>query len=135
MHISQVMTQRLAECPAEAQPQLEALLNLIYDCAKEEQLDLSCGLKWHEPSFWTKKGSPFRIHWDESGNLSLMFHCQTKLIETFRTVFPDWTYEGNRALHLDGIVLEQLRPVLHCAFHYQYLRHKPLLGLLPESER
>ena len=129
MQMSSDMTKRLTECPPNAQAALQELLAFIQELAIEEGVDLACGLKWNEPSFWTKQGSPFRIYWDDFGNLSLMFHCQTKLIETFRIVFPNWTYEGNRALRLEKIPLENLRPVFHCAFHYKSLRQEPLLGL------
>lgn len=30
---------------------------------------------------------------------AMYFHCQTKLVESFRTMFPnDFSFEGNRAL-------------------------------------
>ena len=60
-------------------------------------------LKWGEPAYVTKAktGSTFRMDWKskDPGHYRMYFHCQTNLVETFRTLFPnDFQFEGNRAL-------------------------------------
>jgi hypothetical protein len=60
-------------------------------------------LKWGEPAYVTKNksGSTVRMDWKQKApdRYALYFHCQTNLVETFRTLFPhDFSFEGNRAL-------------------------------------
>ena len=61
-------------------------------------------LKWGEPAYVTsqsKSGSTVRIDWKKSApsQYAMYFHCQTNLVETFRTLFPnDFKFEGNRAI-------------------------------------
>jgi hypothetical protein len=64
-------------------------------------------LKWGEPAYVTsqsKSGSTVRIDWKKStpNQYAMYFHCQTNLVETFRTLFPgEFNFEGNRALIFD----------------------------------
>ena len=42
-----------------------------------------------------------RIGWKKSApsQYAMYFHCQTNLVETFRTLFPrEFSFEGNRAI-------------------------------------
>jgi len=60
-------------------------------------------LKWGEPAYVTKNGSgsTVRIDWKakDPGRYAMYFHCQTKLVSTFRSLFPEeFAFEGNRAL-------------------------------------
>jgi hypothetical protein len=60
-------------------------------------------LKWGEPAYITKNksGSTVRMDWkkNDPNHYAMYFHCQTNLVETFRTIFPnDFKFEGNRAL-------------------------------------
>ena len=61
-------------------------------------------LKWGEPAYVTsqsKSGSTIRIDWKKSkpSQYAIYFHCQTNLVETFRTLFPgEFKFEGNRAI-------------------------------------
>ncbi len=61
-------------------------------------------LKWGEPAYVTaqsKSGSTVRIGWKKSApsQYAMYFHCQTNLVETFRTLFPnEFRFEGNRAI-------------------------------------
>jgi hypothetical protein len=65
-------------------------------------------LKWGEPAYVTshsKSGSTIRIHWKQATPLryAMYFHCQTNLIETFKTLFPnDFEFEGKRAIVFNG---------------------------------
>ena len=61
-------------------------------------------LKWGEPAYLTsrsKSGSTIRIDWKKSrpGDCAMYFNCQTNLVGTFGTLFPqEFKFEGNRAL-------------------------------------
>jgi len=61
-------------------------------------------LKWGEPAYLTsasKSGSTIRIGWKKSAprRYALHFNCQTNLVDTFRSQFPDELKgEGNRAI-------------------------------------
>jgi Domain of unknown function (DU1801) len=92
---------------------LLALRDLIFRtaAATEGVGEIEETLKWGEPAYVTKNksGSTIRIDWkkNDPNNYAMYFHCQTNLIETFRTMFPhDLKFEGNRALvfPLEGTV-------------------------------
>ncbi|MEP6791921.1 MAG: DUF1801 domain-containing protein, partial [Ramlibacter sp.] len=57
-----------------------------------------------EPAYLTsqsKSGSTVRIAWKKSApsQYAMYFNCQTTLVDTFRTLFPDeLKFEGNRAI-------------------------------------
>ena len=58
-------------------------------------------LKWGEPSYRVKGGSPIRIDWKEKAadRYAMYVPCQTTLVETFRELYADtFIYEGTRAL-------------------------------------
>ena len=64
-------------------------------------------LKWGQVSYLTsesKSGSTIRIDQvkSESGRYALYFHCQTSLVETFRQLYPELAYGGNRCILLDA---------------------------------
>ena len=65
-------------------------------------------LKWGEPAYVTsqsRSGSTIRIDWKRAqpARYAMYFHCQTNLVETFRTLFPrDFAFEGNRAIVFDS---------------------------------
>ncbi len=68
-------------------------------------------LKWSEPAYLTEKtkaGSTIRLGWKAKfpEQYAMYFNCQTTLVDTFRTLFPEMTFEGNRAL-----VFQQEQPV------------------------
>jgi hypothetical protein len=91
--------------PPPIRTKLLALRELIYRTAAEtEQLgEIEETLKWGEPAYLTKSkiGSTIRLGWKKSSPLqfALYFHCQTNLVETFRTLFAnEFQYEGNRAI-------------------------------------
>ena len=121
--------------PKEVKPNLLELRSLILMVAAE--LDLGAveeTLKWGEPSYSVKSGSPVRIDWKlhSPNNYYLYFNCQTKLVDTFRELYSDiLTFQGNRA-----IVLQLSEPlpegtVKHCielALTYHKIKHLPLLG-------
>ncbi|MDC9595081.1 DUF1801 domain-containing protein [Xenorhabdus sp. IM139775] len=61
-------------------------------------------LKWGQPSYLTlETGSGTTIRLDRFGDshVAIFFHCQTTLIDTFRTLFPELNYSKNRAIVFD----------------------------------
>ena len=62
----------------------------------------------------------------------LYFHCQTKLIETFKTLYPaEFHFEGNRAMvfqQSDKIDIEPLKHCISMALDYHRIKHLPMLG-------
>ena len=95
--------------PAPVKARLLALRRLIFDTADttEGVGVLEETLKWGQPSYLTaesKSGSTIRIDQvkAEAGRYAVYFHCQTDLVETFRELYPDLRYGGNRCIILDA---------------------------------
>ncbi|HEX7924620.1 MAG TPA: DUF1801 domain-containing protein, partial [Bradyrhizobium sp.] len=93
---------------------LLALRRLIFDTAKATKGvgALEETLKWGQPSYLTPEtgsGSTVRIDQVKSSDqvkpaadqVAIYFHCQTNLVETFRELYPELSYSGNRAILLD----------------------------------
>jgi len=60
-------------------------------------------LKWGEPAYLTlasKSGSTIRMGWKQSApaQYAIYLNCQTSLVDTCQTRFPELKYEGNRAI-------------------------------------
>ena len=95
--------------PDPVKAKLLALRRLIFDTAKATKGvgALEEALKWGQPSYLTaesKSGSTIRIDQvkTEAGRYAVYFHCQTDLVETFRELYPELSYGGNRAILLDA---------------------------------
>ena len=64
-------------------------------------------LKWGEPAYLTGatgSGRTIRLGWFRSSDrdCAALFNCRTRLIDDFRSQFPDmFAYEKNRAILLD----------------------------------
>jgi hypothetical protein len=89
--------------PSPIKARLLALRRLILDTAKTTDGvgALEETLKWGQPSYLTtesKSGSTIRIDQvkAEAGRYAVYFHCQTDLVETFRELYPELRYSGNR---------------------------------------
>jgi Domain of unknown function (DU1801) len=95
-----------AAYPAGMRKKMLALRELILRTAAETEGvgELEETLKWGEPAYLTSSsgsGSTIRIDWKKKrpNEYAVYFNCQTTLVETFRTLFPnDFKFEGNRAL-------------------------------------
>lgn len=93
-------------CPPAIRRKLLALRTLIFETAASTEGvgELEESLKWGEPAYLTSatgSGSTVRIAWKKSrpSQYAMYFHCQTNLVETFRTLFPtEFKFEGNRAI-------------------------------------
>lgn len=84
-------------------------------------------LKWSQPAYLAKGGSTIRIDAvrGDSKRVALYFICHTDLVATFRELYPDMTYEGNRAILLDvrgKIPEDALRHCISLALTYRNKR-------------
>ena len=91
--------------PPKAKKAMFALRTLVLEtaCSTPGVGEIEETLKWGEPAYVTKNGagSTVRIDWKAKNpdRYAMYFHCQTDLVSTFRTLFPDdFAFEGNRAL-------------------------------------
>jgi uncharacterized protein DUF1801 len=115
--------------PRKMRQKLLKLRQLIFEVASkiDEVGELDETLKWGEPAYLTsqsKSGSLIRIDVKKSdpSRYAMYFHCQTHLVETFRSLFPTtFTYEKNRAIVFnenDRIPVSALRRCIAMALTY-----------------
>ncbi|MCS3455305.1 DUF1801 domain-containing protein [Aeromonas rivuli] len=121
--------------PTEARQQLERVRQLILDSAIENQLgEVEECLKWGEASYLVRGGTTIRIDWQPKDPhvIKVFFHCQTRLIETFREIYPGiFCFEGKRAIIVPLTTNIEQIPLRHCivlALKYHSLKGLPLLG-------
>jgi hypothetical protein len=95
--------------PKPVRARLLALRRLIFDTARRTKGvgALQETLKWGQPGYLTaetKSGSTIRIDRVKSAasQYAVYFHCQTDLVETFRELYPELNYGGNRCIVLDA---------------------------------
>jgi hypothetical protein len=109
--------------PKKMKQKLMKLRELIFDVAVKTKSvgKLEETLKWGEPAYLTsesKSGSLIRIDVKKSdpSKYAMYFHCQTNLVDSFRTLFPDlFSYEKNRA-----IVFEENERTTSCARAFRW---------------
>nr|WP_087026047.1 DUF1801 domain-containing protein [Thaumasiovibrio subtropicus] len=129
------IAEHLLAYPASVLLRMHQLRALIYEVATSKHQQVNESLKWGEPSFHVNGGSPVRLGWKASTPevCYVYFHCQTKLIATFRERFEEaLVFSGNRAivLSLDAPFPElTIRRCLEVAFEYKKRKALPLLGL------
>jgi len=115
--------------PASIRDRLLALRELVFDtaAATDGVGELEETLKWGEPAYVTarrRSGSTIRIDWKQRdpSRYAIYFHCRTRLVETFRTHFPDtFEFEGNRAIvfqESDVLPTDPLRACIAMALTY-----------------
>jgi hypothetical protein len=101
----------LARYSISAQSKLLQIRELTHRCAGElgAEYCLVESVKWGEPAFRlirparlrARVGTTVRMDWKSAtpDSVFVFFHCQTTLVDTFRTCFPnDFQFVGNRAL-------------------------------------
>jgi hypothetical protein len=110
-----------AAYPKPVKTKLLALRRLIFDTAKATQGvgALEETLKWGQPSYLTpetKSGSTIRIDQVKpaTGQLAVYFHCQTNLVETFRELYPELSFGGNRSILLNATDKLPETALRHC---------------------
>lgn len=100
------VAQALDAYPPKVRRKLLALRELIFRTAASTEGvgELEEALKWGDPAYVTarsRSGSTIRIGWKKAtpSHYAMYFHCQTNLVETFRSLFPrEFTFEGRRAI-------------------------------------
>lgn len=130
------IVQAIKNYPQPAQESLSQLHALVLETAEQEGLGpVQQTLKWGEPSFVINGGSTIRMDWKPSRpeQVALFFHCQSKLVDTFKELYADYfSFEGNRAIwFIIGQPLPR-EPLKHCLFlamSYHSRKHLPLLGV------
>lgn len=128
--------QKKIECyPSVAKERFLSIRSVIYQVAEEESLGVvNESLKWGEPSYSAKGGSPIRIDWKPKypHQISLYVNCNTCLLETYRELFGEiLECKGNREITLSleqPIPMQALRSCIYMALRYHQLKHLPLLG-------
>ncbi|MGC1575332.1 MAG: DUF1801 domain-containing protein [Beijerinckiaceae bacterium] len=101
---------------------LMRLRQYVFDTAAETAGidDLIETLKWRKPAYLPKKprtGATIRINALKGSHdrYAMYVHCQTSLIETFKSIYPDaFFFEGNRALLFDVKDPIPEQPLKHC---------------------
>ena len=121
--------------PAPVRAKLKALRRLILDTAKATKGAgrIEEALKWGQPSYLTAEtgsGSTIRIDRVKSADnqVAVFFHCQTDLVATFRELYPELRYSGNRAILLDAgkkLPEAELRHCVALALTYHLRKRKP----------
>ena len=120
--------------PKRLRDKLLALRRLILDTAKTTDGvgTLEETLKWGQVSYLTsasKSGSTIRIDQvrAEPDRYAIYFHCQTNLVETFRELYPELSFVGNRCILLDAadeLPKDELRHCVGLALTYHLNRRK-----------
>jgi hypothetical protein len=126
--------------PEPIKSRLLALRRLILETAQttEGVGALEEALKWGQVSYRTtesKSGSTIRIDQIKSeirpaaNQYAIFFHCQTSLVETFRELYPELSYSGNRAILLSAAEKLPEASLRHCiALALTYHRSKRKSG-------
>jgi len=115
-----VITEKFASYPPKIRSKLLSLRELIFEVAPKTKGigELEEALRWGEPSYLTTEshsGSMIRINKLKSeGQYAMYFHCQTSLIDTFRGIYPELTYQGNRAIVFDENEKIPISKIRHC---------------------
>jgi hypothetical protein len=115
---------------------LMALRQMIFDVAADTPGvgALEEALKWGQPAYLTPhtcSGSTVRLGCDARppGQYAVYFHCQTRLVEQFRTLFPhDFQFQGNRAIVFqarDAVPTATLRFCMAMALTYHLEKKAP----------
>lgn len=91
-----------AAFPEAERAALLSLRGLIFETAAELGLaPPQESLKWGQPSYASKGGTPLRLGLPKTGGIALYAHCQTTVIAEFAALHgAEFEIEGNRAVHL-----------------------------------
>ena len=131
---------RFQNYPAAIRKKMLALREMVFEVAAMSEAigELQETLKWGEPAYVTarsKSGSTVRIDWKPKtpGQYALYFNCNTDLVDTFKTLFPnDFRFEGRRAIVFgldDGIPTDSLAFCIDASLtHHTRKRKKQALS-------
>lgn len=131
---NQDIANKFESYPPDIKRKLLELRELIFYVAKKNNINnLEETLKWNEPSYCSKDGSPIRINCKKSNqeNYSMYFNCKTKLIKTFKSLFSDrFSFIDNREIifHKDDIIDKKaLEYCILLALTYHKRKHLHML--------
>ena len=133
--MNELVKSHFNEYPNSVRIRIEELRTVLLNTACELELgQVEESLKWGEPSYSAKAGSPIRMDWKPKSpdKYYIFFNCQTKLVDTFRELYGELLeFDGNRAIVLS--VSEPLpeTAIKHClelGLTYQKRKNLPLLG-------
>lgn len=119
--------------PLEYRQPLLQMRELIYNVANQipEVGIIEESLKWGQPTYstiQTKSGSPIRLDRFGEDEIAILFHCQTSLIESFKTLFHDsMKFSKNRAIVInpeEGWDTNQLELCIEMALTYHLNKNK-----------
>jgi hypothetical protein len=124
--------------PPVVRRKLLALRELVFRTARShpEVGELEETLKWGEPAYVTKNGAGSTVRMDWKARVpdryAMYFHCQTDLVESFRSMFPnDFRFEGNRALVFEvakRVPLDALSVCIAASLTYHLKRSRSAKG-------
>jgi hypothetical protein len=113
--------------PPTMRRQVLLLRKLIFETASETRGvgAIEETLRWGEPAYVCKTGSPIRINVLKSSSpnkYAMFFICTTNLVDSFRTLFPKvFRYQGNRAIEFelgDKVPAPELKVCISMALTY-----------------
>ena len=84
---------------------LKAARRSILKVARQFDVPVEETTRWGQPAYVParkKDGTTIRIDHNEDDKWCVYVHCQTTLVGQFKARFPDWQYEGNRAIVFDA---------------------------------
>ena len=121
--------------PKNVRESLLELRHLVLQVAAEEKLgEVEESLKWGQPSYRTKDGSPLRIDWKSKtpNEYAMYFNCSTRLVDTFRELYRDeLQFQENREITFnlgENLPERAVRQCVSIALQYHKVKHLPLLG-------
>ncbi len=134
MRADSAVEEVIASYPKKAQTRIRGLRKLILETAASipEVGPLTETLKWGEPAYLTEKsksGSTIRIAWKAKSaeKCGMYLNCQTTLVDTYRTLFPELEFEGNRAVLFDvneKLPRDTIRRCIELALTYHLAKKK-----------
>jgi hypothetical protein len=69
-------------------------------------------LRWGQPSYISRKGTPLRLGVPKSARCGLFVHCQSRVIPNYLERYPAWDrIDGTRAVLFDRP--DQIEPLRH----------------------
>lgn len=99
-----IVKKRFEEYPSKQRAALLEIRQETFDIARniDPNERLVENLKWNQPTYTAKNGTPIRLDSFDDDKIAIFFHCQTNLIEQFREIFQeDLEFSKNRAIVID----------------------------------
>ncbi len=134
--MKQVIKEKFDSYPEAAKNYLIDIRTLIFAVGKKEKVGtITETLKWGQFSYTCSQGSPIRMDWSPKApdSVSLYFHCQTILVDTFRELYKDTLeFSGNREIVIplsSPIPVDELSGCIALALRYHRIKQLPLLGM------